>query len=200
MGMDTRLHTRDLVELNEGFLALVAQGQDAELPSSVLPRLRALDGTPRRRLAGVSFALFGFGFDDAATWARLLDPGVRDLEPGYAQCEAAVERFSLAALTTLRGLARTVPESVSAWIGLPFEVRSSLANLEFGLLPPVSVLAAPRLRGRLPTHQFLWDGMIEAALRNDQRRLALLAGHGKQWTIRRSLGILPATGKGRRHR
>jgi hypothetical protein len=200
MGMDSRSYTRDLVELNEGFLALVAQGQDAALPGPVLSRLRALDGAARRRLSAVSFALFGFGFDDSAAWARLLAPGVRDLDAGYAQCEVAVERFSLAALMALRGLARTMPESVSAWIGLPVQVRTGLVNLEFGLLPDVAVLAAPRLRGRLPAQELLWSGMIDAALRNDERRLALLAGYGKQWTIRRSLGIHAAAGKPRRHR
>jgi hypothetical protein len=198
--MDSRLYTLELVELNEGFLAMVTQGQDAGLPAPVLSRLRVLDGAARRRLAGVSFGLFGFGFDDSAAWARLLDPGVRDLHPEYAPCEAAVERFSLAALMVLRGLLRTVPERVSAWIGMPPQVRSGLAKLEFGLLPVVAERAAPRLRGRLPGHDFMWTGMIDAALRHDGRRLALLAGYGKQWTIRRSLGIQSAGGNRRRPR
>lgn len=189
MTTDNTGFKRDLSELNEGFLALVAEGVDADLPGSVLSRLRRLDAVARRRLAGVSFALFGYGFDDKGAWAGLLSPGVRDLVPGYDACAVEVERFTLLSLTVLRGLVRVAPRAVAAWIGLPDETRRRLAELEIGLLAPVAVAAAPRLRGRLPAQETLWHRLIDAALGNDERRFALLASQGKQWTIRRSLGL-----------
>jgi hypothetical protein len=180
---------RDLAELNEGFLELVAQGPDAGLSAGVVARLRALDRVPRRRLAAAPFALFSFGFDDEAAWAGLLSPGVRDLEPGYRPCEPSVERFTLLALTVLRGFVRTAPRSASAWIGLTPATRARLATLEVGALGFVAPLAAPRLRGRLAPRTVFWLQMIDAVEHHDDRRLVLLAALGKQWTIRRSLGL-----------
>lgn len=189
MTTETLVFERDLSELNEGFLQLVAEGSDAGLPVPVLLRLRTLDAAARRRLAGASFALFGFGFEDVGAWACLLSPGVRDLEPGYAPCGVEVERFTLLTLTTLRGLLRVAPRGVAAWVGLPDETRKRLADLEIGLLATVAVAASPRLRGRLPARETLWHRLIDAALSHDERRFALLASQGKQWTIRRSLGL-----------
>jgi hypothetical protein len=180
---------RDLAELNEGFLELVAQGPDAGLPSHVVARLRLLDAVTRRRLASAPFALFTFGFEDEAAWAVLLSPGVRDLEPAYLSCEPAVERFVLLALTVLRGLLRTTPHSISAWIGLTAQMRSRLAALEVGGLGQLAVRAAPRLRGRLAGRETFWLRIIAAAEGNDLRQLALLTALGKQWAIRRSLGL-----------
>lgn len=189
MKIETSVLGRDLAELNQGFLRLVAAGVDAGLSADVLARLRALDRSARHRLATVPFALFGFGFDEEAAWAELLSPGVRDLEPDYRACEPSVERFTLLALTVIRGFARTAPQSVSAWVGLTPGTRVRLASLQVGTLGVVAPLAAPRLRGRLAPRRALWLRFIEAVERNDARQLALLATLGQQWTIRRSLGL-----------
>lgn len=180
---------RDLAELNAGFLRLVARDADAGLSADVLARLRILDRAPRRRLASVPFALFGFGFDDEAAWAELLSPGVREFEPGYCVCEPSVERFTLVALTVVRGFVRTAPRRISAWIGLTPATCARLAALEVGTLGFVAPLAAPRLRGCLAPRRALWLRFIDAVEHNDERQLALLAALGKQWTIRRSLGL-----------
>jgi hypothetical protein len=189
MTTETVLLARDLAELNEGFLELVGRGADAGLPPRVLADLRAIGPGTRQRLAALPFALFGFGFEDEAVWARLLSPGVRDLDPGYVSGEPAAERFTLLALTVVRGMVRTAPESVSSWIGLPAGTRARLDKLEIGTLGIVAALAAPRLRGRLPGREQLWLGLIDAAARDDARHLRLLATQGKQWTIRRCLGL-----------
>ncbi|NGX17295.1 hypothetical protein [Wenzhouxiangella sp. XN24] len=180
---------RDLAELNEGFLVLMAAEVDAGFSSEVTARLRSLDHHARHRLAAVPFALFGFGFQDEATWARLLSPGVRDLDPGYVSREPGAERFTLLALTALRAFARAHPQSVSAWIGLPARTRSRLAGVEIGQLATVAALATPRLKGRLAGRDVLWKRLIDAARHGDERLLAMLAALGKQWTIRRCLGI-----------
>lgn len=180
---------RDLAELNEVFLELVAQGPDAGLASDVVARLRLLDADTRRRLASAPFALFTFGFEDEAAWAALLSPGVRDLELAYQSCDPAVERFVLLALTMLRGLVRATPHSISAWIGLTAQTRARLAALEVSALSQLAPLAAPRLRGRLAGRDAFWLRIITAAERNDHRQLALLTAQGKQWAIRRSLGL-----------
>lgn len=190
-----RIHSatlcRDLAELNEGFLELVAQGPDVGFSPTVHARLAAFGRKPRRRLAGVAFALFGFGFQEEAAWAPLLSPGVRDLERVYAARDPAVECFTLLALSALRGFMRTAPRRVSAWIGLPPETGVQLAALEIGALGPVAMLAAPRLRGRLAPRASLWHRFIDAAERGDERQLAVLAALGQQWTIRRSLRLEP---------
>jgi hypothetical protein len=175
--------------LNEAFLDLVGRGTDAGLPPGVLAELRTIGPDTRQRLASLPFALFGFGFEDEAAWARLLSPGVRDLDPGYVSGEPAAERFTLLVLTVVRGMARDAPESVSSWIGLPAGTRTRLDKLEIGALGIVAALAAPRLRGRLPGREPLWLGLIDAAARDDARYLRLLATQGQQWTIRRCLGL-----------
>lgn len=180
---------RDLAELNDGFLQLVAAGTAAGLSELVLTRLQALDPAARGRLAEMPFALFGFGFEDEAGWAQLLSPGVRDLAiDGLAPAPPA-ERFTLLALTALRGLVRIAPRSVLNWIGLPRETGQRLAAVEIGSLAPVAALAAHRLRGRLAPREMLWLRFIAAAEDRDARQLALLAAWGRQWTIRRSLGL-----------
>lgn len=189
MTLDMTIVGRDLAELNMGFLELIAAGSDAHLPINVLAGLRALDAPKRHRLGALPFALFGFGFEEETFWARLLSPGVRDLEPHYPSQEPRVERFTLLALTALRGLARIAPQATSAWIGLPEATRHKLAELEIGLLAPVAVLAAPRLRGRLSLREPIWLRLVQAAERDDLEQLRLLAALGSQWTIRRSLGI-----------
>jgi|SRR6056297_544727 len=180
---------RDLAELNGGFLGLLTAELDAGFSDDVTVGLRALDHHARRRLAALPFALFGFGFQDEAAWARLLSPGVRDLEPGYESREPRAERFTLLALTALRAFIRVHPQRVSAWIGLPARTRSRLVEVEIGHLGTVAALAAPRLKGRLAGRDALWTRLIEAARHGDERLLVMLAALGKQWTIRRCLGI-----------
>lgn len=192
--------SRDLAELNESFLELVAGGTDAGLAPAVLARLRALDPALRPSLGQLPFALFGFGFEDEADWAVLLSPGVRDLEPAYTLADSRVERFSLLALTTLRGFAHSAPHNVSAWIGLPEQTRLRLAALELGLLGHVAALATERLRGRRSIREPEWLRLLDATERRDARQLKVLAGLGKQWAIRRSLGIELAAPARRRHR
>jgi hypothetical protein len=189
MTMQSVFSSRDLAELNEGFLQLVANGADAGLARCVHERLTALDPEARRRLAGVSFALFGFGFQEESAWEPLFSPGVRDLEPGYVARDPAAERFTLLALTALRGFIRVAPQRVSAWIGLPPEMRSRLAGLEIGVLGVVASFAAPRLRFRLAVQEAMWLRFIEASERRDLRHFALLDAHCLQWTIRRALRI-----------
>lgn len=189
MTSDAIILGRDLAELNDGFLELVAGKLDAGFSVEVTARLRSLDLPARRRLAAVPFALFGFGFQDEATWTRLLSPGVRDLDPGYVSREPSAERFTLLSLTALRAFVRVQPQSVSAWIGLPARIRVRLASLEIAHLGTVAPLAAPRLRGRLVERDVLWKRLVDAAAHGDERLLAMLAALGKQWTIRRSLGI-----------
>ena len=189
MATETARLGSDLAELNEGFLELVTRGADAGLPADVLARLRASERGAQQRLAAMPFALFGFGFEDDTGWARLLSPGVRDLEPGYVCHEPLVELFTVMALTALRGFVRVAPQSVSAWIGMPVATRLRLAELEIGLLGVVGALAAPRLRGRLATREYFWQQLLGAAENNDRRQLVVLAALGKQWTIRRCLGL-----------
>lgn len=199
MPRETELPVRDFVELNQGFLELAAGGPRPGLPAAVLERLTRLDRKSRHRLAAVSFALFGFGFEDEADWARLLSPGVRDLEQPYDPGEPAAERFALVALTALRALVRNTPHSVSAWIGLPAATRARLADLEIGLLAPVAVQAGARLHGRRALREGHWHRLLDAAERGDARQLVLLSALGKQWTIRRSLGIEPPRPPPRRY-
>jgi hypothetical protein len=180
---------RDLAELNDGFLELVVRGSDAGLPACVRERLRGLGKVPRRRLAAVPLALFSLGFEDEAAWAGLLSLGVRDLNPAYHACEPPVERFTLVALMALRGLARTAPQTASAWIGLPPETRSRLAATELGSLSLVAPLAACRLRGCFASREAIWLRLLDAAGSRDERQLGVLAALGKQWTIRGSLGL-----------
>lgn len=189
MTIDATVFGHDLADLNDGFLALVLTGSDAGLPGVVAARLCLLDQSSRERLTSVSFALFGFGFEDEAGWAGLLSPGVRDLEPGHTACEPIVERFTLLALTTLRSFIRMAPYSVSAWAGLPRETRTRLATMGIAGLGLVAPLASTRLRGRLADREAFWLRLIDAAEKNDARQLALLAALGRQWTIRRSLGL-----------
>lgn len=189
MAIEATVFGRDLAELNAGFLELAAQGPDTGLALRVVIRLQALDAVARRRLAAAPFALFTFGFEDEAAWAALLSPGVRELEPGYFPCEPAVERFTLLALTVLRGFVRAAPHSISAWIGLPPATRARLAGLEVGVLGLAAPWAAPRLRGRLAAREGFWLRILDAAVRDDRRQLALLAALGKQWAIRRSLHL-----------
>jgi hypothetical protein len=180
---------RDLAELNEGFLEFVARGGSAGLPDDVARRLRNMAPDARRRLAAAPFALFGFGFEDEAAWARLLSSGVRDLEPAYVSREPLAERFTLLALAALRGFVGAAPHSVSAWIGLPAATRARLAEVEICALATVAARAAPRLCGRFQARQDLWRRIIDAAERSDERHLRLLIALGKQWTIRRCLGL-----------
>lgn len=183
---------RDLADLNAGFLALVGHGVHAGLPDDVARRLRELAPQVRIRLAGTPFALFGFGFEDEGEWARLLSPGVRDPEPDYLSREPPAERFTLLALTALRVFLRTAPRQVSAWMGLPTETRMRLAEVEIGDLCAVAARAAPRLHGRFLARKYLWHRIIDAAVYGDERDLRLLISLGKQWTIRRSLGLQSA--------
>jgi hypothetical protein len=194
MGTGTARLGRDQAELNREFLELLAQGPDAGLSATVLTRVRGLDADARGRLAALPFALFGFGFEDETAWARLLSPGVRDLDPGYVSRDPLVERFTLLALTALRGFAGVAPHKTGAWIGLPVETRARLAEVEIGTLSAAAVLAAPRLRSRLAHREQLWLRLIDASERNDRRQLVVLAALGKQWTIRRCLK-LKAPGK-----
>lgn len=189
MTLEITVVARDLAELNEGFLELVADGLESGLSGAVAARLRRLDSTSRRRLGAAPFALFGFGFEDEAAWAGLLSPGVRDLEPGYRSCPPEVERFTLLALMALRSCVRTAPRSVAAWIGLPNDTRKRLATQEISSLGLVAPLAAPRLRGRLAHRDVFWLRYIDAAASNDEPQLKVLAAQGRQWTIRRSLGL-----------
>lgn len=179
----------DLADLNEGFLSLVAQGVDTGLPDDVTRRLCGLAPPARRRLAAAPFAVFGFGFEDEEGWAGLLAPGVRDLEPGYVSQEPLAERFTLLALTALRGYVRVAPHRVAAWIGLPGGTRVRLAEVEISVLCAVAARAASRLRARFPARHALWGRIIDAATRGDERDLRLLSGLGMQWTIRRCLGL-----------
>lgn len=180
---------RDLAGLNEEFLTLAANGLEPGLPAAAVARLRRMGRASRRRLGAAPFALFGFGFEDEEDWSGLLSPGVRDLQRGYLACDPAVERFTLLALTVLRGFARSVPRGVSAWIGLPVATRERLAMQEIGALAFVAPLAASRLRGRLAHREAFWLRLIDAAEHNDERKLKLLSALGRQWTIRRSLGL-----------
>ena len=189
MAIENDVLARDLSELNAGFLVLVAQGTNAGLPDDVAQRLRELAPDARRRLAAAPFALFGLGFEDEAGWARMLSPGVRDLEPGYASQEPRAERFTLLALTALRGFVRAAPHSVSAWIGMPSGTRARLADVDISALCAVAACAAPRLQGRFLARQHLWRRIIDAASHADERDLRLLIALGKQWTIRRCLGL-----------
>lgn len=189
MTIDAVVIGRDLAGLNEWFLELAAGGLEPGLPCEIVGRLQGLGGLPRRRMSSLPFALFGFGFEDEAAWGGLLAPGVRDRSPAYAACEPAVERFTLLALTVLRGFARVAPDGVSAWIGLPVGTRNRLAEQELGTLAFVAPMAASRLRGRLAHQQAFWGRLIDAAERGDYRHLGMLAAHGRQWTIRRSLGL-----------
>jgi hypothetical protein len=200
MTTETEIPCRDQAALNAEFLGLVVAGTQVQLPGRAAQRLSGLGEPVRRRLGALPFALFGFGFEDEAGWERLLSPGVRDLVPPYVRGDARVERFPLLALTTLRGFARMAPRSASAWSGLPVVTRARLAELDIGLLPPVAVLAAPRLRGRLALRESGWLRLLDAAEREDERQLELLAALGKQWTIRRALGISRPTSTGRRFR
>jgi hypothetical protein len=189
MTTERKAFGRDLVELNKGFLELVARLPDAGLPASVVGRLRAMDRTSRRRLAAAPFALFGFGFEDEAAWSALLSQGVRDTDHAYRACEPAVERFTLLALVVLRGFVRVDPDRISAWIGLTSGTRTRLAALEVGALGAVAPLAAARLRGRLAPRESYWLRLVDAAERDDRQQLAMLVALGKQWAIRRSLGL-----------
>lgn len=187
---ETGVDTRDRAQLNAGFIELVAQGATtAGLPPPVLATLRTIAPPAQQRLATLPFALFGLGFEDDSEWARLLSPGVRDRYPAYVSREPLVERFTLLVLTTLRASARLAPHSTSAWIGLPATIRSRLEELEIGALGVVGALAAPRLRGRLAGREEWWLRLVDAAERNDERQLRLLAALGTQWAIRRCLGI-----------
>ena len=192
MGKDMAAFSRDLAELNMGFLDLLAEDVDAGLPDCVLRRLRVLDRPMRSRLGEVPFALFGFGFEDEAAWSVFLSPGVRDLEPGYAASDAPLERFTLLALTALRALLRVAPRPVAAWVGLPPPTQLRLSEVEIGLLAQVAMLSASRLHARRKLRDAVWLRLIEAAEHNDIRQLRLLAALGRQWTIRRFLGIQAA--------
>jgi len=189
MSTDMAAFGRDLAELNTGFLDLLAADVDAGLPDRVLLRLRVLDRSTRCRLGEVPFALFGFGFEDETAWGVLLSPGVRDLEPGYAVPDAPLERFTLLALTALRALLRIAPRTVAAWGGLPSAIQLRLSEVEIGLLSHVAMLSATRLHARRKLRDSVWLRLIEAAERNDTRQLRVLAALGRQWTIRRSLGL-----------
>lgn len=186
---------RDLAELNAEFIGLVAEGIDLGLETTVRERIAALDAAGRRTLAAVPFALFGLGFEEEGAWTTLLSPCVRDLEPGYAAARAPAERFALLALSTLRTCVRMASRSTSAWIGLPLATRRSLAALEIGLLPPVAACAAPRLRARRVLHVTTWARLVDAVTEGDERQLVILAALGRQWSIRRSLGIKAATAR-----
>jgi hypothetical protein len=184
---------RDLMELNGEFIGLAAEGLDLGLAAGVQQRIADLDDGGRRDLAAVPFALFGLGFDEEGAWTTLLSPCVRDLEPGYVAARAPAERFALLALSTLRTCLRMASRSTSAWIGLPPGTRRRLATLEIGLLPPVAACAAPRLRARQVLREPTWARLVDAIANRDERQLVILAALGRQWSIRRSLGINSAT-------
>jgi hypothetical protein len=184
---------RDLAELNAEFIGLAAEGLDLGLAGPVQQRIAALDEAGRGALAAVPFALFGLGFEEEGAWTTLLSPCVRDLEPGYVVARAPAERFALLALSTLRTCVRMAARSTSSWIGLPPATRRRLATLEIGLLPPVAACAAPRLRARQVLHETTWARLVDAVADGDQRQLVILAALGRQWSIRRSLGIKTAT-------
>jgi len=200
MAIKHELLARDLAELNAAFLALASHGADVGLPDEVLRRLREMEADARRRLSAAPFALFGFGFENEEGWARLLSPGVRDLEPGYVSQAPLAERFTLLAFTALRGFVRAAPHRVSAWIGLPRATLARLADVEISALGMVAARAAPRLRGRFQARPYLWYRIIDAATRADQRDLQLLIALGKQWTIRRCLGLRAPSGPVRGYR
>jgi hypothetical protein len=180
---------RDFTELNHGFLGLASSGLEVGLRPSVQERIASLGERGLHGLAGLPFALFGLGFEEEGAWATLLSPCVRDLEPAYAAARAPAERFTLLALSTLRTHLRLVPEPASAWIGLPPPMRSQLVAVEISLLAPVAACAAPRLRARRVLREAVWLRLVEAAAGRDRRQLALLAAWGRQWSIRRSLGL-----------
>jgi hypothetical protein len=184
---------RDLAELNAEFIGLAAEGLDLGLAAPVQQRIAALDEPGRHALAAVPFALFGLGFEEEGAWTTLLSPCVRDLEPAYVATRAPAERFALLALSTLRTGVRMASRSTSSWIGLPPATRRRLAALEIGLLPPVAACAAPRLRARRVLHETTWARLVDAVADGDARQLVILAALGRQWSIRRSLGIKPAT-------
>lgn len=183
---------RDLAELNGEFINLAAAGLDLGLPAVVQERIAGLDEDRRGDLAAVPFALFGLGFEEDGAWTTLLSPCVRDLEPGYVAARAPAERFALLTLSTLRTCLRMASRSTSAWIGLPPGIRRRLAALEMGLLPPVAACAAPRLRARRVLRETAWTRLVEAVANRDERQLVILAALGRQWSIRRSLGIKSA--------
>ncbi len=183
---------RDLAELNGEFIDLAADGLDLGLAACVQARIAGLDDDGRRALAAVPFALFGLGFEEESAWTTLLSPCVRDLEPGYIPAMAPAERFALLALSTLRTCLRMAGRSTSAWIGLPPATRRRLVALEIGLLPPVAACAAPRLRARRVLGETTWARLVDAVAKRDQRQLVILAALGRQWSIRRSLGIKSA--------
>ena len=183
---------RDLVELNAEFIGLAADGLDLGLAPGVQLRVADLDDDGRRNLAALPFALFGMGFEEEGAWTTLLSPCVRDLEPGYIAARAPAERFALLALSTLRTCLRMASRDTSAWIGLPSGTRRRLARLEIGLLPPVAACAAPRLRARRVLCEATWARLVDAVASRDQRQLVILAALGRQWSIRRSLGIKSA--------
>ena len=187
--MTTKTLTQDLAELNEGFIALAQDGLEVGLTPALRARVQQLRPERRRVLAGLPFALFGLGFEEEGAWATLLSPCVRDLEPGYANSRAPAERFTLLVLSILRSHVRHMPQAVCAWMGLPPQMRNRLLQLEISLLAPVAACAAPRLRARRVLREGTWLRLVDAAERDDARQLALLAAQGRQWSIRRSLGI-----------
>lgn len=180
---------QDFAELNHGFLALAVSGLEIGLAPAVRERIAGLCPEAQEALAGLPFSLFGLGFEEEVAWATLLSPCVRDLEPDYAAARAPAERFTLLALSTLRTHLRLVPHTVSAWIGLPPPMRSRLVSVEIGLLAPVAACAAPRLQARRVLREAMWLRLADAAARRDRRQLVMLAAWGRQWSIRRSLGL-----------
>lgn len=183
---------QDFTELNHGFLGLATSGLEVGLRPSVQERIASLGEQGLHALAGLPFALFGLGFEEEGAWATLLSPCVRDLEPGHIPARAPAERFALLALSTLRTCLRMAARSTSAWIGLPPATRQRLVALEIGLLPPVAACAAPRLRARRVLGEATWARLVDAVAKRDQRQLVILAALGRQWSIRRSLGIKSA--------
>lgn len=184
---------RDLAELNAEFIGLAADGFDLGLAAPVQQRIARFDAAERRALAAVPFALFGLGFEEEGAWTTLLSSCVRDLEPGYVAARAPAEQFALLVLSTLRTCVRMASRSTSSWIGLPPGTRRRLAVLEIGLLPPAAACAAPRLRARRVLHETTWTRLVDAVADGDERQLVILAALGRQWSIRRSLGIKAAT-------
>jgi hypothetical protein len=179
---------QDLVDLNEAFLVVLADHPEAGAPVWLRPRLVRLEKPQRRRLAALPLALFSLGFEDAQAWERLLSPCVRDeLSGGHAA--GGVERFTLLALSIVRGLAQLAPRQASAWAGLPPATGTRLAALRLGELAAVAPRAAGKLRPRRAADTEWWLRLVDACQQGDERQLALLGGFGMQWTIRRSLGL-----------
>ncbi len=186
-GRGTHRVIEDLEGLNRRFLVLAAAGVPG-LGKAGARALRTLDNAGRRRLAGVPFALFSFGFGADPLWEGLRENGVRDMDPPAA-ADARRERFALLGLAFMRHMARTDPRRAVTAVGVPASARKWLAGLEPGVLAAVAPRAAAVLRWRAPAQEGLWPALIRSCAQGDEALLAILRPAGVQWTIRRALDL-----------